>query len=300
MRDCIESESHYARPEPDEGLNLPGEHRDATVRGVCIRYVEAGTPELAEGPPLVLLHGLTASKAVWRKNIAPLAQRHRVYAVDLPGHGDSDKTNVNYDSAFIVELMREFILGLGHRQVALAGVSLGGGVSLLTALAHPEMVSKLALVGSATLGREIAMVVRLATLPLVGEIMLGGPFDNTRIMLRKCFYDKRLARDDLVEELRRTNTLPGAREAAMTIIRKYIDVRGVKPRYVTTSRLKSLDIPTMLFWGADDEIIPVKHAHRAARTIPGLELHVFEKCGHWVQMERANEFNRLVLEFLSR
>ena len=275
-------------------LNLLGEPKDATISGVRIRYVEAG-----QGPPLMLVHGLTSSKVVWRKNIAPLAERHHVYAMDLPGHGDSDKSNVNYDSAFVVGLMREFILGLGHQQVALAGISLGGGVSLLTALEHPEMVSKLALIGSGTLGREIAMVVRLAALPVLGEFLVGGPFDNTRIMARKCFYDKRLATDELVEELRRTNTLPGAREAALTIIRKYISVWGVKRRYVVTSWLKNLHMPTMLFWGADDGIIPVKHARRAAQMIPNANLHVFAKCGHWPQMEHADEFNRLMLEFLS-
>ena len=276
-------------------LKLPGESRDAVVGGVRVRYIEAG-----QGPPLVLVHGLTSSKVAWRENILPLAERHRVYAIDLPGHGDSEKYDVNYDSAFIVGLMREFILGLGHQQVALAGISLGGGVSLLTALEHPEMVSKLVLCGSGALGREIAMVIRLAALPVVGEFMLSGPLDNIGAMARKCFYDKDLATSELVEELRRTNSLPGAHEAALTIIRRYISVWGVRRRYVVTNRLKSLDIPTMLFWGADDEIIPVEHAHRAAEMIPGAELHVFEKCGHWPQMERTEEFNRLMLAFLSR
>ena len=276
-------------------VKLPGEQKDAIVRGVRVRYIEAG-----QGSPLVLLHGLTSSKVAWRENIAPLAKSHRVYAVDLPGHGDSDKSNVNYDSAFIVGLMREFILGLGHQQVALAGISLGGGVSLLTALEHPEMVSKLILCGSGALGREIAMVIRLAALPVVGEFMVGGPFDNTLVMARKCFYDKHLATSDLVEELRRTNSLPGAREATMSIIRKYISVWGVRRQYVVTNRLKSLDMPTMLFWGADDEIISVRHAHQAAKMIPEAELHVFANCGHWPQMERTEEFNRLLLEFLSR
>ena len=275
-------------------LKLPGESRDAIVRGVRVRYVEAG-----QGPPLVLVHGLTSSKVAWRDNILPLAERHHVYAVDLPGHGDSDKSNVNYDSEAIVELMREFILGLGHRQVALAGISLGGGVSLLTALEHPEMISKLVLCGSGALGREIATVIRLAALPVVGEFMLGGSFDNVGAMTRKCFYDKSLVPSEVVDELRRTNGLPGAREAALTIIRMYIGVWGVRSRYVVTNRLRSLDIPTMLLWGADDEIIPVKHAHRAAQLIPKSELHVFENCGHWPQMERTEEFNRLMLEFLA-
>ena len=276
-------------------MKLPGEQKDAIVRGVRVRYVEAG-----EGTPLVLVHGLTSSKVAWRENIAPLAEHHRVYAVDLPGHGDSDKSGVNYDSASIVGLMREFILGLGHERVAMAGISLGGAVSLLTALEHPEIVSKLVLCGSGALGREVAMAIRLAALPVVGEFLIGGPLDNTRVMARKCFFDKRLASDELVEELRRTNSLPGAREATLTIIRKYISVWGVRRQYVVTGRLKSLDMPTMLFWGADDEIIPVKHAHQAAKMIPEAEMHVFENCGHWPQMERAEEFNRLALEFLSR
>ena len=259
-----------------------------------IRYIEAG-----EGTPLVLVHGLTSSKVAWRDNIEALAERHRVYAVDLPGHGDSDKYDVNYDSVFIVGLMREFILGLGHERVALAGISLGGGVSLLTALEHPEMVSKLILCGSGALGREIAMVIRLASLPVVGEFMLGGPLDNVGAMARKCFYDKGLVPEEVVEELRRTNSLPGAREAALTIIRKYISVWGVRSPYVMTARLKELDVPTMLFWGADDEIIPVRHAVRAAQMIPGAGLHVFEKCGHWPQMEHLQKFNRLMLEFLA-
>lgn len=274
-------------------LKLPGEQKDAVVRGVRVRYVEAG-----EGTPLVLLHGLTSSKVAWRKNIEPLAGRHHVYAVDLPGHGDSDKANVNYDSAFIVGLMREFILGLGHERVALAGISLGGAVSLYTALEHPEMVSKLALIGSGALGREIAMVIRVASLLAVGDLMLGGPLDNVGAMARKCFYDKDLVSSEVVDELRRTNSLPGAREAALTIIRRHISVWGVRRPYVMTERLKELAVPTMLCWGANDEIIPVKHAHRASQLIPGARLHVFEKSGHWPQMEHPEKFNRVMLEFL--
>ena len=259
-----------------------------------VRYIEAG-----EGTPLVLVHGLTSSKVAWRENIGALAERHRVYVVDLPGHGDSDKIGVDYDSAFIVGLMREFVLGLGHERVAMAGISLGGGVSLFTALEYPDMVSKLVLCGSGALGRDIAMVIRLASLPVVGEFMLGGPLDNVGTMTRKCFYDKSMAPGEVIDELRRSNSLPGARDAALAIIRRYISLWGVRPPYVMTDRLKELSIPTMLFWGADDEIIPVEHAYQAAQLIPGAGLHVFERCGHWAQMERAEEFNRLMLKFLA-
>lgn len=274
-------------------MKLPGEQKDAVARGVRVRYIEAG-----EGTPLVLVHGLTSSKVVWRENIEALAERHRVYAIDLPGHGDSDKYGVDFGAESIVGLMREFVLGLGHERVAMAGISLGGGVSLNVALEHPELVSKLVLCGSGALGRDIAMVIRLASVPMVGEFLLGGPIDNVGAMTRKCFYDKSLVPGEVVDELRRTNGLPGAREAALSIIRRYISLWGVRSPYVVTEQLRELDVPTMLFWGADDEIIPVEHAHRAMQLIPGAGLHVFERCGHWPQMEYSEKFNRLMLRFL--
>ena len=276
-------------------LTLPGQPKDISIDGIRIRYVEAG-----DGSPVVLVHGLTSSKVAWRDNIAALAARHRVYAIDLPGHGDSDKPDIDYDADFMVELVRRFILALGHRQAALAGVSLGGGLALMTALEHPDVVSKLILCGSAALGREVATIIRLAALPRLGEFVIRGPVDKTRVTLRKCFFDKRLASRDLLEDLRRTNRLPGAQDATLKIVRRYIGAWGVRRRYIMSRRLKSLELPTLLFWGANDEIIPVAHAHRAARILPNCELHVFADCGHWAQIERADDFNRLSLEFLSR
>ena len=276
-------------------LNLPGQIRDTIIDGVRVRYIEAG-----HGSPLVLVHGLTSSKASWRDNIAALAAHHRVYALDLPGHGDSDRPDIDYELDSMVEFMRRFILALGHQRVALAGISLGGGLCVMTALKHPEMVSRLVLCGSSTLGREVAMMVRLATLPKIGELLVHGPFDKTRTTLRKCFADKSLVSRDLLEELRRTNRLPGTNEATLKIVRRYIGMFGIRRQYVVTRRLRRLDKPTLLFWGADDEIVPVKHAHDAARALPNCELHVFSNCGHWAQIERADDFNRLTLEFLSR
>ena len=276
-------------------MELPGESRDVAVDGVRARYVAAG-----EGPPVVLLHGLTSSKAVWWNNIGPLSERHRVYALDLPGHGDSEKPNISYDARSMIEFLRGFLNAVGHERAALIGGSLGGGLALHTALAYPDMVSKLALCGSGALGREVALAIRLASLPWLGELLVGEPLGGPRVMLRKILYDKSLARGALLEELRRTNRMRGAREAALKIIRNYIRPWGVRRKYIVTGRLRGLETPTMIFWGADDEIIPVSHAYRAAKALPRCELHVFGSCGHWPYVERADDFNRLTLEFLSR
>ncbi len=276
-------------------IRLPGKLRDITVSGMRVRYLESG-----QGSPVVLFHGLGASMVGWRDNILELSQHHRVYTVDLPGHGDSEKPAISYDADSMIEFVRELVEALGHERVVLVGKSLGGGLSLLVALRYPELVSKLVLSASASLGRNIAPFLRVATLPVMGEIMTIPLLDSTGVWLKKSFYDKSFATDDLLDELRRTNGLPGAREAALKITRTYVGILGVRRPYVLTRRLRRLQIPTLLFWGADDQIIPVKHAYRTASILPQCELHVFGSCGHWVHMERADDFNRLTLEFLSR
>ena len=277
-------------------MKLPGESRHIAIDGIRVHYVEAG-----QGPPLFLFHGLGASVVTWHENIGPLAERHHVYAVDLPGHGDSEKPDeLSYSLASMVNFAKSLVNALGHERAAFAGSSIGGGLALMTAFHHPEVVSKLILSSSAALGREVALFLRIATLPFVGELMTSGVRDPVRTWLRKSFYDKSLATGDLLDELRRTNNLPGAREAGLKIARVYIGLRGVRRRYVLTRGLGRLDVPTMIFWGADDEIIPVKHAYHAAKNLPKSDLHVFTDCGHWVHVERAAEFNRLSIDFLAR
>ena len=108
--------------------------KPASPGGVRVHYVEAG-----QGSPVVLLHGLGASVAAWRENIGPLAERHRVYAVDLPGHGDSEKPDeLSYSLPSMTNFTKSLVEALGHKQAAFAGSSIGGGLALMTALHHPD------------------------------------------------------------------------------------------------------------------------------------------------------------------
>ena len=271
-----------------------GESRHVEIDGINTHYVVAG-----EGSPVLLIHGLGASMVVWRENIAALAQRFKVYAIDLPGHGDTDKPDIEYDADFVVEYLRKFVESLGFSEIAIFGNSLGGGLALMIALAHPELVSKLALIDSGSLGREVSIWLRLPSIPVIGELLTNGPIDSAEFMLRKALFDKSLATKELVAELRRTNSLPGAREAVLKIIRNFISIWGVKRQYVRARDVNRLDMPVLIVWGAEDRMIPLKHAYRAARNISKVDLLVLADCGHIPQLERAAEFNGIALEFLS-
>ena len=278
-----------------EMITLTGESLYATVEGIRTHYVQAG-----QGRPVVLIHGLGASVATWRDNLAPLAQTRSVYAVDLPGHGDSDKPDISYDSDSMVEFVRAFVGELGLESPALVGHSLGGGLALITALAHPEMVSHLVLVSSGSLGRQVTPFLRLVALPWVGEFITSGRFDTTGLMLRQSFHDQSLVTQELVDELRRTGAMPGAREAGLKVIRNFISPWGVRRGYVRTRELNTLRMPLMIVWGDKDRILPPAHGINAARASDAASLHVLADCGHWPHMERSAEFNDLALEFLSR
>ena len=148
---------------------IPGaEQRFVNVHGIRMAYRQAGS-----GPPvLLLLHGLAASSLTWTANMEALAAHHTLYALDLPGHGDSDKLTIDYDIAPGIKVFRRFLERIGEPRVALIGSSSGGLIALRFALEYPDQVTHLVLVDSVGLGKEVSWALRLAAVPLVGEVLL--------------------------------------------------------------------------------------------------------------------------------
>ncbi|MCH7745939.1 MAG: alpha/beta fold hydrolase [Chloroflexi bacterium] len=276
-------------------MQLPGESRYVRVNGINTHYVVAG-----EGRPLLLIHGLGASAATWRDNIGPLSETFRVYAVDMPGHGDSDKLGVDYSTDNIVRYLAQLTETLSIDRPAMIGHSISGALGIIAALRHPNLFSSLILVGSAGLGTEISLYVRLVTLPVLGHILENPRVGGTRFMLNNVFYDRSFASQDLLDELYRCRKMPGATRAVVRILRNTVSLRGVRKEYLLLDELKHLTLPLMVIWGAQDPIMPASHAYRASEVAPDAWVEVFDECGHWPHMEKASAFNALVTRFLSR
>ena len=276
-------------------MELPGESRYVRVNGINTHYVVAG-----EGHPLLLLHGLGASIATWRDNIGPLSETFRVYAVDMPGHGESDKLGVDYSTDNAVRYVAQLTETLGIDRPTMIGHSISGALGLITALRHPDLFSSLVLVSSAGLGKDISLYVRLVTLPLLGSILENPKVGGTRFMLNNVFHDRSFASQDLVDELYRCRKMPGATKAVVRILKNTVNLRGVRREYVLVDELKRLALPLLVIWGAQDQIMPASHAYRVSEVAPDAWVEVFDECGHWPQMEKASAFNSLVTRFLSR
>lgn len=182
------------------------------------------------------------------------------------------------------------------QSATLIGNSAGGLLAALCALSYPE---QLVLVNTAGLGRELSWFLRLASLPFIGELLYTPNVRSTRNLAKSVFYDPRSVNDDVVNELVAVRNLPEAKMAVLKGLRSGIGPLGLRKYMMVLPKLRGLERPLLLVWGREDRIIPVSHAYKAARVLPHCELHVIPHCGHWPQMERPAEFNRLVLDAIN-
>lgn len=270
-------------------------YKTADVWGLNIRYVEAG-----DGPVVLLLHGLADSLLSWYCNIDYLADAgYRVIAPDMPGSGESDKpSHLEYDPDSAAEFVYDFTQELEIEKLSLVGSSAGGLVAALFSLEHPDMVEKMVLVGSGGFGRRVSWLLRLLSVPVLGDLMYQPWLNRKMGVTKRLFHRTPDILEELLPEMDRLKALPGARAVLLRSIRSSITLRGLRQQEYIIERLKSSKVPLMTVWGADDRIIPVAHAEEVRRELPGSIIHIIPECGHWPQMEKPGLFNPMLTDFL--
>ncbi|AOE60446.1 acetoin dehydrogenase dihydrolipoyllysine-residue acetyltransferase subunit [Pseudomonas corrugata] len=250
--------------------------------GRVIRYFERGEG----GMPLVLVHGFGGDLNNWLFNHEALAAGRRVIALDLPGHGESGKTLQRGDldelSGAVLALLDHLDISVAH----LVGHSMGGAVSLNTARLMPQRVRSLTLIGSAGLGPEIN-----------GDYLQGFVDASNRNALKpqlvQLFSNAELVNRQMLDDMLKYKRLEGVdaalRQLSTTLFadgRQQVDLREV---------VQAGHVPTLVVWGSDDAIIPAAHGE-------GLDaqVEVLSGQGHMVQMEAAEQVNRLILGFIEQ
>ncbi len=254
-----------------------------------------------KGSPVIFVHGLGASAEIWMHNVSAIAEEHRVYVPDLVGFGLTDKPEVTYSPTFMAAFINDFMTALSINRACLVGNSLGGGLALQYTLQFPGKVEKLVLVDSAGFGREMAFIMRLATIPLVGEMMMQPSRMGMAFVLKRCVYDQAVITDDLVDLYYKLDSSPEARMSILSVLRSSATIFGGSADVLDPiiKNLGNIGVPTLIIWGRQDRILPFKHACFAAEKLPNARLHIFDQCGHMPNFERPQEFNDLVLNFLN-
>lgn len=254
-----------------------------------------------EGSTVLLIHGLGGSLEDWILNAEVLAKHHRVYALDLVGSGHSDKPSASYSFSYMAQFVKDFMEAERIDRASLIGHSLGGGISLQFSIQFPSKVEKLVLVGSVGLGQQVTLLLRVLTLPIIGRLLARPSRKGTANFLKECLYDSTLVTDELIDFGYNLASLPGAQDAFLSTVRTLGNIRGMRKDVLRPilDNLSAITVPTLIFWGQQDRILPVAHAQVAKDKMPDTQLKIFDHCGHFPQLERPEEFNSIVLNFLA-
>ncbi len=260
--------------------------------GIRTRCLEAGSG----GAALILLHGSGGHLEAYVRNILPHAAKFRVYAIDMIGHGYTDKPDRPYQMTDYVSHLTAFMDAAGLKRAHLSGESLGGWVAAWLAATQPQRVGKLVLntAGGLTANQEVMDRIRTLSINAVKT----PDREAVKTRLEWLMHDKAHVSDDLIEMRYRIYTQPGFLRAMENIMcLQEMDIR--KKNMLTDDMLRAIKAPTLVVWTDHDPTGAVEVGERFARTIPNARLEVMKGCGHWPQFEDAPTFNRLHLEFLA-
>jgi pimeloyl-ACP methyl ester carboxylesterase len=284
-----------AHDEPDwRTIDWSDHLRDALVHGRRVRYVDVGS---GGGPPVLFVHGIAGNWQNWLENIPRLARERRVVALDLPGFGESELPAEQITMSGYGRTVEALAEQLGLGEVALVGNSMGGFIAAETAIQFPERVERLALVSAA--GITTASLQR-------GPVMVWGRI--TAMAGARSAAEKRLA--IVRPRLRHAVFAPIMRHPSRIAPELLWEISmgagrsGFRPAleaildYDYRDRLPDIQAPTLIVWGHNDGIIPVKDAEEYERQVPGARRLVLKDTGHVPMLERPPTFNRALLEFI--
>jgi pimeloyl-ACP methyl ester carboxylesterase len=252
--------------------------------------------ERGQGPNLVLLHGLGASSFSWRHNIAPLARHFRVVAPDLPPHGRSPAPlDANYTIESLTQGVLDFLNRQGIKRAALAGNSLGGGLALLLAQAHPERFPALVLLAPAVALRRLPLIFYPLRLPGLGQLAaaLLGPWIIPPA-LRLAYHRRELITPGVVAGY----AAPFRSHRRSLALGRLCRQLELLPLDQAEALLQNIWQPVCLIWGAEDRILPARQGNWLKERLPQAEYHLLPRTGHAPQEEAAAEVNKIIIAFL--
>lgn len=258
--------------------------------GIATNYHDEGT-----GAPVILIHGSgpgVTAWANWRGVIPELSKTFRVVAPDILGFGFTERPDgVQYGMEVWTRHLVDFLDALELDRVSIVGNSFGGALALSIATRHPERVDKLVLMGSVGVPFEI-------TDGLDAVWGFEPSFENMRSLLDVFAYDRSLVNDELARLRLAAATRPGVQEAFSAMFPAPRQ-QGVDAMTVDQELVRKLQNDTLIVHGRDDQVIPMSNSVELAGLIDKSQLHVFGRCGHWVQIEESARFNALVGSFLA-
>ena len=260
--------------------------KQVQVNGVNISYTDRGT-----GKPIVFIHGFPFNKSSWEDQLTALEKNHRVIAFDIRGFGQSEKgeaeASIDLYASDLLQLISELKLG----KVTACGLSMGGYILMNAVCREPEKFSTIVLcdtqcIADSKEGREK----RFKT---IEKINAEGLEKFAEGFVQNMFWRETLENNkELVDRVKqmitsqKKETVTGA-------------LKALAGRKETCNGIKSLKIPALIICGKEDTVTPLSQSELLNNSIPGSRLQVIENAAHLSNLEKPNEFNRILVEFLT-
>ncbi len=245
---------------------------DVSINGIGIHYETAG-----DGAPVVLLHGIGSNSRSWRRQLAALAGGFKVIAWDAPGYGRSSDPAGKPSMRFYAECLHGLLDSLSCRSVFLLGHSTGGVIAQEFYRLYPERVRALILSDTRYMGSNATLAERLRMIRTMTPAQVAAE-RAPKLLSKSASTELIREAESIMSEVRR----PGYEFAAIALAES--DTRDV---------LRSLRVPALLIWGAEDEITPLWQERPGAAR-----LEVIAGAGHLCYAEKPEEFNTIVMKFL--
>ena len=313
--------SFHKGPMPGEPTNA----RFADVDGVRVRYIDTGEPEApvvneakprtdANGEPtespkpastsasapssstkptVVLVHGFASSIEAWSGVVPALTKTHRVIALDLKGFGWTDRPAGDYSPDAQAKLVWHLLDQRGVKSSAIVAHSWGSSVALAASLQAPERVTRIALYDAWVYEEQLPTFFHWARAEGVGEALFGLYYkERADERMALAFFDKKYVSEKLVESVEEALDRPGTLAAALAAVRGQ-DYTDAQRRYGKVDKL------TLLMWGREDIVTPLKYGERLTRDLPQSKLVVYPRCGHFPMIEALAASNHDLVQFLN-
>jgi pimeloyl-ACP methyl ester carboxylesterase len=287
-------------PPARRDLRAPRCHR-VKAAGLETFYLEAGSPD---APPVVLLHGLGATSASFLTTLWDLARDHHVYAVDLPGFGESDKPMRRLQPHFFAAWLVSFLDAVGIERANLVGNSMGGRVALEVALRTPERVNRLALLAPSMAWRRYRAAAGLVQVLRPEMAALPLPVLHRFVVrfVRSLFADPATMPSSTInaaaDEFVRIFTTARGRIAFFHAARE-IYLESPHGANGFWDRLPALRTPALFIFGDKDWLVPRAFLLHVRRALPGALCETFHGCGHIPQFEMPERTSARIREFLA-
>jgi 2-hydroxy-6-oxonona-2,4-dienedioate hydrolase len=250
---------------------------------------------------VVMLHGSGPGATGWanfNRNVEPLvAAGYRVILMDCFGWGKSDPIVCKGSrSELNARTLKGLLDALDIERVHIIGNSMGGHSAVAFALAEPQRVGKLVLMGGGTGGPSQFVPMPTEGIKLLQGLYRNPTIENLQRMMSVFVFDSSSLTEDLMQA--RLDNMLSQRQH----LENFVASTAANPKQFNDygPRLSEVSAPTLIIWGRDDRFVPMDVGLRLMAGLPNADMHIFGRCGHWAQWEHADKFNRMVVEFLAR